>query len=136
LDRWLNDSPVDFVDQKAIMNSTSNHEAPVAWEQLLHATDNDEELARELAVLFIESGQSSMQDILAALEKRDYGILGNKAHEIKGASANLQASPVREAAERLEAAAKNADAEQVTELAAQLKIEVERAVEYLRARVA
>jgi HPt (histidine-containing phosphotransfer) domain-containing protein len=103
---------------------------------LLKATDQDDELARELAALFIDSGISSMQEIVVALESRDYSKLGDKAHEIKGASANLQASATRAAAERLEVAARNGDADQVPELTRQLITEVDRAVAYLRSRVA
>jgi HPt (histidine-containing phosphotransfer) domain-containing protein len=103
---------------------------------LLNATDQDEDLARELAALFIDSGLSSMQQIIAALDNSDYGKLGEKAHEIKGASANLQATATTAAAERLEAAARNGDMDQVPELARQLKTEVDRAVAYLRTRVA
>jgi HPt (histidine-containing phosphotransfer) domain-containing protein len=104
--------------------------------RLLNATDQDDVLARELAVLFIDSGLSSMREIITALEHRDYGKLGEKAHEIKGASANLQAIATTAAAERLEAAARNGDTEQVPELTRQLKTEVDRAVAYLRTRVA
>jgi two-component system sensor histidine kinase/response regulator len=146
LERWLNNDAVaesradgfthtatDLISTRVLSDAEI---LPVDWPQLLKATDNDEELARELAVLFIDSGVQSMQQIVTALENNDYGKLGEKAHEIKGASANLQAIATVAAAERLEAAARNGDAMQVPELAAQLKIEVQRAIDYLRQRVA
>jgi two-component system sensor histidine kinase/response regulator len=146
LERWLNNDvvadsrPDGFTHTATDLISTrvlSDAEIlPVDWAQLLKATDNDEQLARELAVLFIDSGASSMQDILSALDSGDYSKMGEKAHEIKGASANLQAIATVAAAERLEAAARNGDALQVPELTQQLNIEINRAIDYLRQRVA
>jgi HPt (histidine-containing phosphotransfer) domain-containing protein len=135
LERWLtseDNALEDIVD----MTIATGSEEPIDWNRLLKATDQDDELARELAALFIDSGSSSMLEIVSALENRDYSKLGDKAHEIKGASANLQAAATQAAAERLEAAARNGDAEQVPELTRQLKTEVDRAVAYLRSRVA
>jgi CheY-like chemotaxis protein/HPt (histidine-containing phosphotransfer) domain-containing protein len=136
LDRWLSAVDSTQVNPSLETPTLDTNDLPVDWGRLLTATDQDEELARELAVLFIDSGLSSMQEIIAALDNRDLGKLGEKAHEIKGASANLQASATTAAAERLEAAARNGDTEQVSELARQLKTEVDRAVAYLRTRVA
>jgi CheY-like chemotaxis protein/HPt (histidine-containing phosphotransfer) domain-containing protein len=136
LDRMLNDADGSAIIESVLATLPPATELPVDWARLLKATDQDEELARELAVLFIDSGLSSMQQIIAALDNSDYGKLGEKAHEIKGASANLQASATTAAAERLEAAARNGDTDQVPELARQLKTEVDRAVAYLRTRVA
>jgi PAS domain S-box-containing protein len=139
LDRWLNNDTTGELSKQsnyAIEAKVANDDAPIDWDRLLKATDRDDELARELAVLFIESGVSSMEEIIAALESRDYSRLGDKAHEIKGASANLQASATQAAAERLEVAARNGDAEQMPELTRQLKTEMDRAVAYLRQRVA
>jgi CheY-like chemotaxis protein/HPt (histidine-containing phosphotransfer) domain-containing protein len=136
LDRWLSAVDSTQTNQSLAAPVTDTNELPVDWSRLLKATDQDEELARELAVLFIDSGMSSMQEIITALDNRDLGKLGEKAHEIKGASANLQATATTAAAERLEAAARNGDTEQVPELTRQLKTEVDRAVAYLRTRVA
>jgi HPt (histidine-containing phosphotransfer) domain-containing protein len=136
LDRWLSAVDITQLNPSLAAPATDNDDLPVDWSRLLTATDQDEELARELAVLFIDSGLSSMQEIIAALDNRDLGKLGEKAHEIKGASANLQATATTAAAERLEAAARNGDTEQVPELTRQLKTEVDRAVAYLRTRVA
>jgi two-component system, sensor histidine kinase and response regulator len=149
LEKWLNARPVaeDSVSKSAVADPLPPPESaadrghpsqdlPVDWDRLMIATDNDGELARELAVLFIDSGANTMQEIIVALESRDYMHLGNKAHEIKGASANLQATATHAAAERLEAAARNGDTDQVSELAHKLRTELERAVAYLRKRVA
>jgi CheY-like chemotaxis protein len=136
LERWLNSGDDTAAPAPASATPPTASDEPIDWQRLLTATDHDEELARELAVLFIESGASSMQDIVAALKDRDYGKMGEKAHEIKGASANLQALAASAAAERLEAAARNGDVEQVPELTKQLLNEVDRAIDFLSKRVA
>jgi len=144
LDRWLataednvmNDSTNNALPALGAALDPTLGEEPIDWARLLHATDQDEELARELAVLFIESGGSTLEAITSALASQNYGQLGEKAHELKGASANLQATAATAAAERLEFAARNGDAEQIPELTQQLTREVERAIDFLRKRVA
>jgi HPt (histidine-containing phosphotransfer) domain-containing protein len=123
-------------DTPVTVDTATYDETPIDWSRLLKATGNDEELANELAVLFIDSGANTMQQILAALESRDFDQLGAKAHEIKGASANLQALAASALAAQLESAARGGDVAQVPDLTRALKLEIDRAVEYLRSRVA
>jgi HPt (histidine-containing phosphotransfer) domain-containing protein len=111
-------------------------ENPIDWERLLQTLGGDETFARELVTLFVESGTNSIEEIANALERGDYEQLGAKAHELKGASSNLQAIAASTAASRLEVAARNGDVDQVAGLANELKTEVTRAIEFLRNRVA
>jgi two-component system sensor histidine kinase/response regulator len=105
--------------------------APVNWERLLEISDGDERLANELVQLFVENAPPAIDVIIAALQSNDFVRLAEKAHEIKGASANLQATAANLAATRLEAAARAGDVDQVAELANDLVHEINRAVEYL-----
>ena len=139
LDKWLagiEQSAMTASFPIAELETMLNADAPIDWDRLLKATDHDQELARELALLFISSGVTTLDAIVTALDNGDYGQLGEKAHELKGASANLQATAASAAAERLEIAARNGDADQMPELTATLRREVERAIEFLRQRVA
>jgi two-component system, sensor histidine kinase and response regulator len=111
-------------------------EMPVDWPALIEATQGDETLARELSTLFIDSGSSTITAVMDALQSGDFVRLGEKAHELKGASGSMQASAARTAAERLEAAVRDGDTEHVQEFADELEREVQRAIEYLRSRVA
>jgi CheY-like chemotaxis protein len=126
-------------ERRKMDSSAAEHprlmDSPVDWLALLSGTDQDEGFARELATLFIDNSTSNIDVIVAALESGDYGQLGDKAHELKGASANLQAARTAEAAERLEAAAKLGDADQIKELADELRQEIDRTVVFLRAKV-
>jgi signal transduction histidine kinase/ligand-binding sensor domain-containing protein/DNA-binding response OmpR family regulator len=108
--------------------------APVDWERLMITADNDRDFAGELVQIFIESGDSVLQDIRGALERGDMAALGRAAHSLKGSSANMCASLASEAAARLESAARAGVAEDVAKLEIQLRAETLRAMEYLRAR--
>jgi len=127
-------------EQKDVLGDTGTNpvtqENPLDWERLLQALGGDEAFARELVTLFVASGESSLEEIAGALERGDYEHLGAKAHELKGASSNLQATAATTAASRLEVAARNGDVDQVAQLAKELKTEVTRAIQYLRQHVA
>jgi len=126
-----NEVPVNMNDNKAADNGS-----PVNWRQLLAAFDGDEMFAREVAALFIVSGTNSLDEIARALAGGDLQRLGAKAHEVKGASANLLAVAASTAAARLEAAAKTGDVDQVPQLERELREEMARTIEYLKQLVA
>jgi PAS domain S-box-containing protein len=108
--------------------------APVDWNGFMQSMDGDEVLARELIDLFIQSGDETLEAIVAALGMRDYVAVGAQAHSLKGASANLRASATAHAAAKLEAAARAGDAPQIDTLATALRTEVNRTIEYLRTK--
>lgn len=109
---------------------------PVDWQAVLAVFDGDDAFAREVATLFIASGQSSLDEIAKALARGDLQRLGEKAHEVKGASASLHADAATRAAEQLETAARTGAADQVPQLERELREEMTRAIEYLRGKVA
>ncbi len=84
--------------------------------------DGDESLARELVDLFIESGDETLAAILNALGANDLVAVGEQAHSLKGASANLRATATAQAAAKLEAAAKARDLPQIDTAASELRI--------------
>jgi two-component system sensor histidine kinase/response regulator len=114
----------------------SDNPEPVDWPAFMKSMDGDEVLARELVDLFIESGDETLATIVQALGMRDYAAVSAQAHSLKGASANLRATSTATAAARLEAAARSGDEAQVDTLATALQAEVNRTIEYLRAKVA
>jgi two-component system, sensor histidine kinase and response regulator len=114
----------------------SSTPAPVDWSAFMSAMDGDESLARELVDLFIASGDETLAAIVAALGMRDYATVGEQAHSLKGASANLRATAAAQAAAQLEAAARSGDGAEVTTLAGALRSEVTRTIDYLRAKIA
>jgi ligand-binding sensor domain-containing protein/signal transduction histidine kinase/DNA-binding response OmpR family regulator len=111
-----------------------NADAPVDWNHIVSVSDGDEEFARELVQLFIDSGDASLQEIRKALDRGDLAAMGSAAHSFKGSSANIRAESASAAAGRLEEAARAGDIGQLAELEEQLRRAAEIAFEYLRAR--
>ncbi len=111
-------------------------EAPVDWQALMAATDNDTEMTRELVDLFISSGDEALGIIVAALGRGDCTAIKSQAHSIKGASANLHASGAKAAAARLEEAARSGSVDQLQQLTDDLRSQMLCAVDYMRNRIA
>jgi signal transduction histidine kinase/ligand-binding sensor domain-containing protein/DNA-binding response OmpR family regulator len=111
-------------------------DAPVDWINFMKVTDGDEKFAQELVQLFIDSGDATLRDISAAVDRGDLAAIGAAAHSFKGSSASISARPASAAAGRLELAARAGAVDQVSELEGQLRRELGRVVEYLRARQA
>lgn len=111
-------------------------EKPVDWQGLIAAMDDDEELARELAILFADGADAMLADIAQAIEQKNLDALRKKAHEIKGSSANMQALSLTDLAARLESAAREGDDGMISSLANQLEAEMNVTVEFLRKQAA
>jgi ligand-binding sensor domain-containing protein/signal transduction histidine kinase/DNA-binding response OmpR family regulator len=109
-------------------------DAPVDWERLMKISDDDEDFAQDLVQLFIESGDAALRDITVALRRGDLATVGRVAHSFKGSSANIFAQPASTAAARLEEAARAGNANQLALLEEQLRLEANRAADYLRSR--
>ncbi len=110
--------------------------APLDWDEFVAAADGDAEFAGELVQVFIESGDAVLHEIHDALLRGDAPAVRQAAHSLKGSSANMRAWDICEAAGRLEAAACSGDVADLEPLAAQLRTETSRAMDYLRARPA
>jgi signal transduction histidine kinase/ligand-binding sensor domain-containing protein/DNA-binding response OmpR family regulator len=109
-------------------------DAPVDWERLMKVSDGDEDFAQDLVQLFIESGDAALRDITVALRRGDLATVGRVAHSFKGSSANIFAQPASTAAARLEDAARAGNANELSVLEEQLRLEANRATDFLRSR--
>jgi two-component system, sensor histidine kinase and response regulator len=138
LEKYLGKLSDSKSDQKMINASSlpDTRPAPVDWPALLKSTEGDLSMARELIELFIASGDETLAAINQALSRADFETVSAQAHSLKGASASLRAKATSSAAARLEAAARNADAQKVTTLAAEVQQEVSRTISFLRTKVA
>jgi ligand-binding sensor domain-containing protein/signal transduction histidine kinase/CheY-like chemotaxis protein/HPt (histidine-containing phosphotransfer) domain-containing protein len=121
-------------DNGAVTPPPGNGDLPVDWERLMKVSDGDEEFAQELVQLFIESGDAALRDITVALQCGDLATVGRVAHSFKGSSANIFAQSASAAAGRLEHAARAGDAGQLSLLEEQLRLEANRATDFLRSR--
>ena len=98
--------------------------------------DRDPEFARELVQCFIDSGDATLRDIKEALDRGDLPAVGRAAHSFKGSSATIRAQSTSAAAARLEEAALAGSLDQVSQLQQELRLEADRAMQYLRAKQA
>jgi PAS domain S-box-containing protein len=87
---------------------TAGARAPaVDREALRQLTGGDIDFERELAETFVKSGDQCLADIIAALEACDLDTVRKRAHALKGASANIHAVGLSQAASSLEIAARD-----------------------------
>jgi len=71
---------------------------------LRELTGGDVEFERELAETFVSSGDQCLAEIIAALKVSDFDTVRKRAHSLKGASANIHALDLSQAASTLETA--------------------------------
>ncbi|MET0986894.1 MAG: response regulator [Steroidobacteraceae bacterium] len=137
LERHLGAAGLDAVTPASAPADTSstNPSVPVDWSTLLTLL-GDEQLAQELVADFIQCGREGLELIGKSLETGDVRALIKKAHEIRGASANMHASGTARAAERLETAANSGATDELAMLAQELRREFDRAAEFLLSKVA
>ncbi len=69
---------------------------------LKELTGGDVEFERELAQTFVSSGDQCLAEIIAALKASDFDTVRKRAHSLKGASANIHARELSQAASSLE----------------------------------
>lgn len=93
--------------------------------------DNDRELWDEIRAIWIEDAPAMMQGVRDALAANSQDGLRRAAHALKGASANVGATRVAEAARVLEIEATTAGWEILAKGVSDLESEVERAMQAL-----
>jgi signal transduction histidine kinase/ligand-binding sensor domain-containing protein/CheY-like chemotaxis protein/HPt (histidine-containing phosphotransfer) domain-containing protein len=111
-------------------------DSAVDWQSFMNVTDGDQRFAQELVQVFIDSGDAALLEIRAALGRGDLAAIGSAAHSFKGSSASIHARSASMAAARLEAAARAGAVDQISALEEQLRHELGRVMEFLRARQA
>ena len=110
-----------------------DEQEPVLSKQAaLELCDDDEELFLEIVGAYLEDASEHSRQLLFALQAGDAHEVEERAHALKGASANICAGPVREAAGQLERAGRNKDLSQAPQLYSVFKKEFQRLLEYLK----
>lgn len=109
----------------------SDANPPVDLKALQAQTDSDADFERELIGSFIDSATASLQVLSRALASNDLAATQRIAHKLRGASANLHATAVCEAAGELEAILREGSSAEVAEGVGRLQREVTRAIEHL-----
>ncbi|MCS6812281.1 MAG: Hpt domain-containing protein [Cyanobacteria bacterium] len=91
------------------------------WERLRDLSGGLAEFELELLAMFVEDTQLHVDAAKAAIKTQNFTQLGREAHQIKGASANVGAIPMQQAAAQLEQQAKQQALDRVDELLATLQ---------------
>jgi two-component system, sensor histidine kinase and response regulator len=136
IQRFLHDEPpaVAVAGEKTTPRSAAESAvAPVDLAALNLLADGDAEFQQELVQTFIVSGNTQLGEIREALSCNDVPRIKRAAHTVKGASASMHAAAVKEAAERLEAAAEPGTSQPLARLAEELGDAIELAISHLRA---
>lgn len=72
------------------------------WQHLHQLSENNTEFERELLQIFVEDSLLHLAATKAAIASRDFQKIATEAHHLKGASANIGAIPMQQAADKLE----------------------------------
>jgi CheY-like chemotaxis protein len=100
--------------------ASANTDSILSWEAGLSVVEGDEELYRELLVIFRDSAPMQLDNLQAALRVSNIVAVEQEAHALKSAAANIGARAVSEAAHSLEQAAKQYDIDAAHCFSAQL----------------
>ena len=93
---------------------------------MMERLGGDEELAREIMVLFLEDAPRRMELLREGLEEQDAPQVRLQAHTLKGAGGNLGAVALQEVAFQIENAAEAGDLGRAGDLVPQLEAQFER----------
>ncbi|MDF5735918.1 MULTISPECIES: GAF domain-containing protein [unclassified Nostoc] len=103
----------------------------IDWERLHQISENNPEFELELLQIFVEDIQPRLEVVKIAIASHDFQELALQAHQIKGASANIGATTMHLAAEKLEQFARNQERRGTTNFISELEEFVERIQEFL-----
>ena len=83
---------------------------------MLEQLDGDEESYNEILRIFLEDASVQMEKLKRSIEENDLLLVRQHAHTIKGASANIGANALKEAAFQMELAGKENDPDRARSL--------------------
>jgi CheY-like chemotaxis protein len=135
LQRWA--SVILLVKETAALEQTisitdgGSVDLPIDWERLHQLSENNPEFELELLQMFVEDMQPRLEVMKIAIASHDFGQLAQEAHQIKGASANVGATTMHLAAEKLEQLASNQERRGTNNLISELEEFVKRIQEFL-----
>ena len=88
---------------------------------MIQRLDNDEEIAREIAEIFVVSSEELLAELVTAVADGQADVIRARAHSIKGSAGNIGADAVLDFAASMEDAARDGDLAQASQLLGPLK---------------
>ncbi|MEI1373321.1 response regulator [Nostoc sp. UHCC 0926] len=119
LEHWTS---VIFSQQEAVVyEQTVSTDLAIDWEHLHRISGNDAEFELHLLQVCVEDIKPRLEIIIAAIASHDFGQIVREAHHLKGASANIGATAMYLAADKLEQLAYHQELKDTTNLILELK---------------
>ncbi|MHC5737503.1 response regulator [Nostoc sp.] len=135
LERWGNAifkaKETVATEQTVSTTDVGSVDLPIDWERLHQLSENNPEFELELLQIFVEDIQPRLEVIKIAIAAYDFEKLAHEAHQIKGASANVGATTMHLAAEKLEQLAHNQERRGSTNFISELEEFVKLIQEFL-----
>ncbi|MEH1920643.1 GAF domain-containing protein [Nostoc sp.] len=135
LEHWIGviASQQETIVDGQVVSSTNNgiDELAIDWEQLHQISGNDQEFELNLLQLCVEDIKPRLEIIEIAIAHHDFEQIAREAHHLKGASANIGATAMYLAANKLEQLANDQDLRGTTNLISELNEFVNRIQEFL-----
>ena len=136
LERWgsliFKAKEIAATEQTVSTTDVSSVDLPIDWERLHQLSENNPEFELELLQIFVEDVQPRLEVIRIAIAAHDFGQIAREAHQIKGASANVGATTMHLAAEKLEQLAYNQERRGTTNFISELEEFVKRIQKFLK----
>jgi PAS domain S-box-containing protein len=130
LDYWgekINTATIDKVSNTTqtvtenSMDSINPFDLAIDWEYLHQISDNNTEFELELLELFVEDGLFHVEIVKVAALSNDFEQIDRESHHLKGSSANIGATTVQIAAEKIEQLSHNKESSGIAELIAEIE---------------
>jgi HPt (histidine-containing phosphotransfer) domain-containing protein len=113
---------------------TTNGDAlDLDWEHLHQLSEDNTEFEMELLQMFVEDLPEHLEAVKVAIANNDFESIKHEGHYIKGSSANVGATAMRNSAEKLEEMAKHEQLEGANDVLSDLSEYVNRIQAFLAA---
>ncbi|MCR4409552.1 MAG: Hpt domain-containing protein [Candidatus Saccharicenans sp.] len=106
--------------------------APIDRKEALERIGGDEAFLQELLGIYDEEFQKKYDELEKAVQEKDFQVIREAGHYLKGASANLSLPALREAAWKMEQAGQNQDLKTAREALEALEREYRRLKDFLK----
>ncbi|MEH1788803.1 MAG: GAF domain-containing protein [Nostoc sp.] len=135
LEHWTGviTSQQETVVYEQVVSTTNNgiDDLAIDWEHLHQISGNDQEFELNLLQLCVEDIKPRLEIIEIAIAHHNFDQIAREAHHLKGASANIGATAMYLAADKLEQLANDQDLRGTTNLISELEEFVNRIQEFL-----
>ncbi|MBW2737701.1 MAG: response regulator [Deltaproteobacteria bacterium] len=122
--RWIPDNAADGQDRTG--DKLSEEASVFDRTALLNRVGGDKDFCQEIIGMFLNDVPEQIESLENAISKKDSAIVDRQAHTLKGASGNVGAISLQDAAMHLEMAGKNRDLSRAAKMLNTIKKEFEK----------